>query len=282
MTEINRTHKRITYIIIVIISSIFDMCLHVITSNYTVIPKGIKWNCLSKTFSVPFMSALWAFLAFGTSGYIFIRYQNKIPGTKFTKGLYYGTSIAFLWLIATLAGVSTYGNRFINEFVTGSCDAIPTILMGCLLSIFSGKELSTKMTNQRLHMLNVFFSIMIFSMVFSIGRYFAYYTNIIKSGYQTNPNYTLIWTILMGMFIGIIYLPLRQATQSPSVIKSSITFGLTIFGANWAVFGIFMPLLLKGFIKDFIFTVVVDIILVITSCYISETFLMDKKISNNE
>jgi hypothetical protein len=116
-----------------------------------------------------------------------------------------------------------------------------------------------------------FISIQIFTVIFLVGRYSLYCTNIIRSGYQSTPYFTFIWTLFMGVCIGITYLMLGKATYSTSTFKSAVKFGVVIFGVNWGMFNIFIPIIIKGLVADTIIRIATDILWVILSYYLSAT-----------
>jgi hypothetical protein len=55
--------------------------------------------------------------------------------------------------------------------------------------------------------------------------------------------------------------------------RGAVTFGLLIFGVNWAVFLVFMPFLFSGFLVDVLSRIAIDVFLVTFGCYLSSTLL---------
>jgi len=94
-------------------------------------------------------------IAYGSIAYIFYRCEDKFTGTNITKGLCYGISIGILWLWGMLEGVLLYGNPVINEFITGSCDCIPVVLMGLLLGIFTTENNDITATKKSVNSVNL-------------------------------------------------------------------------------------------------------------------------------
>jgi len=251
------------------------MFFHIMASNYSTTPKVADWSFCVIVLGLPLTLVVWYFIAFGSIAFTFYMFEDKLPGVKSGKGLRYGMAIGILWLWGMLEGVSLSGNPLINEFFTGICDAIPIILMGLLLGIFTTKTNNIENTKKSFSLKKILLSVFIFSTIFLVGRYFFYYTNIMKSGYQLSPYFTFIWTLLMGTCTGVTYLLLGQATQSSSAILSAIKFGIIIFGINWLAFVVFIPFVFKGTLIDSIIRIIVDTLLVSLSCYISES--LEKK-----
>lgn len=264
-------NQKVKYVAIVFISIILAMGFHVMASNYSTIPKVANWSFFVEKFGLISTIIVWYLIAYGSIAYIFYKYEDKFTGTNITKGLCYGIAIGILWLWGMLEGVLLYGNPVINEFITGSCDAIPVVLMGLLLGIFTTKNNDLTTTKKSVNSSNIFLSSFIFSTIFSGGRYFFYCTNMMTPDYQTNPYFTFAWTFFMGTCIGITYLLLGKATQSSSQLLSAVKFGFIIFGINWLVFIVFMPFMFKGLLIECIIRIIQDNILVVLSYYISES-----------
>lgn len=268
--------KKVKYISIVFISIILAMIFHIIASNYSTTPKTANWSFLVKSLGLIPTIIIWYVIAYGSIAYIFYKNEDKFVGTNIAKGLRYGISIGILWLWGMLIGVLLYHNPFSNELVTGICDAVPIVIMGLLLGKFmtkSNHHIESK--HKSINVINIILSLLIFSIIFSIGCYIINYTGIIKIAHQTEPYFAFIWPFLMGTCIGITYLLLDNGTQSSSKLSSAIKFGSTLFGTNWLVFAIFMPFIFNGILFKFIISIIVNILSVILSCYL--TLYIDKQ-----
>jgi len=184
------------------------------------------------------------------------------------KGIRYGSAIALLWLFAMLEGVSIFGNSILNEFVVGLSDAIPVLVMGILLSLLEAKKGDNAPLEPLTHSQKII-TIFIFSLIFLCGRYMAYFTQAIKSGYQTSPYITFLWTILMGACIGEVCILFGNAGNKLSLKRRAVKFGVLIFGFNWAAFLIFMPLLFSGYLIDVLIRILLDILIATIGYYLT-------------
>jgi len=246
---------------IILICVVIDIALHAITSAYSTMPENPNYSKFAELFGIEITATLWALLAFSGAACVFYRIQSSIPGVGLAKGLRYGTAISLLWLFAMLEGVSLFGNAIINEFVVGLSDAIPVFLMAILLSLSVAK----KGENSRIKQLTLrqkILTICVFTGVFLIGRYIAYFTGVIQSGYETSPLYTFSWTLLMGACIGVACIQLESPGNALCLKRRAVKFSLLFFGVNWSTFLIFMPLLFSGFIIDVLSRIILDILLV--------------------
>ncbi|WP_283409950.1 hypothetical protein [Anoxynatronum buryatiense] len=280
--------KKWKYAVIITIAVALDILLHVLTGGYSeTAPHALELSSLAEHVGEEGAAILWAVLAFSGVAYVFHRFEGSIKGSKFTKGLRYGIAIGMMWLIAMLEGVALFGNSLLNEFIVGLSDFIPVVVMSVLLSLFTGNNESTrpasslvkrrknpdmkKLASQRKNLL----TLIVFATLFLVGRYVAYHTELIMSGYRVNGLSTAVWTFFMGLTMGAAYLLLHHAVKDDLKIMKSVTFGICIFGTTWLLFICFMPLLFKGFLVDVLVRVAIDVTLVIISAYCCELLLSD-------
>jgi hypothetical protein len=155
---------------------------------------------------------------------------------------------ATLWALLAFSGVACVFHRFQHSIPGG----------GVMKGLRYGAAIALK-----------WLVIFTFSAVFVFGRYMAYVTGIIQSGFHTRPFQTFIWTLLMSVCIGMVYLLLGQAATASTHALSAARFGCWIFGINWIVFLVFMPVLFNGFFTDFLVRAGVDILIVTTGSYLS-------------
>ena len=261
-----KMRKKALIIAIILCCVLLDLILHAITSAFCTIPEYSDFSILVELIGIEGTAAVWALLAFSVSAIVFIKHQGLFPEKGIKKGFRYGGSIAVLWLLGMLEGVILFNNPFPNEFITGLSDAVPVLLMGVLLSLIVSEKNSDGIISKYLVNKQVFV-VLIFAGVFTIGRYIMYITGLIRSGYTTNPMQTLIWTLSMGICIGIIFILLTDMNNFKNYIKKSIRFGLFIFGLNWIMFLVFMPVMFKGYITDSFLRAAIDILTTFTgSC----------------
>lgn len=253
---------------IVVLCVLLDIVLHVVTSAYSTMPDTPTYSAVAEVLGTEISATLWALLAFSSVAYVFYRFQDRIPGRGLTKGLRYGSAIALLWLFAMLEGVALFDNPVINEFVVGLSDATPVFVLCILLSLLIGKnEAYIDSGLQTIH--QKLLTVSVFSIFFLLGRYAAYFSGAIQSGYQTSPYFTFIWTLLMGIHIGILCVVVGQAARTSSLNRSAVRFGLGIFGINWGVFLVFMPLMFDGYLIDVLRRFTLDVLLVTGGYYLA-------------
>ena len=67
-----------------------------------------------------------------------------------------------------------------------------------------------------------------FTGIFLVGRYAAYFAGVIQSGLQTSPCYTFIWTMLMGACIGVVWILLGNSGHVLSLRRRAARFGFLV------------------------------------------------------
>jgi hypothetical protein len=260
--------KRVKIVAIVVVCVLFDIVLHLVTNAYSTMPENPNYSIVATLLGTEITVSLWALLSFSGAAYVYCRIRNVIPGEGVEKGVRYGSAIALIWLFAMLEGVSLFGKPIINEFVVGLSDAIPVFLLAILLSLLNaekGENAAVKPFTLQQKMTTV----SIFSGIFLIGRYAAYVTGVIQSGYQTSLVYTFFWTLLMGACIGVACILLRGIGNTLSQEHRAAKFGFLIFGVNWATFLLFMPLLFSGYFIDVLSRIIIDTLLVTIGYYLT-------------
>lgn len=253
---------------IVLACVLLDVVLHIVTSAYSTRPENASFSLAASILGTEITASLWALFAFSGVAFVYLNIRNEIPGAGVKKGLRYGTAIALLWLLAMLEGVSLFGNPIINEFVVGLSDAIPVFVSSILLSTLQIKKAEsdrslTVLLRQKIK------TVSIFTGIFLAGRYIAYLSGAIQSGIRSRPLQTLIWTLLMGASIGAAFVLLGSNGNARSLKRASVKFGFLIFGLNWAVFLVFMPLLFSGYIADVFLRIIIDSTLVTLAAYLA-------------
>lgn len=260
-------HK-IKLVAIVLACVLLDIILHVVTKPYSTMPENPNFSFVASILGTEITASLWAIFAFAGVAFVYWQIRNEIPGEGVKKGLRYGTAISLLWFFAMLEGVSLFGNPIIKEFVVGLSDAIPVFVLSVLLSMLQTEkvegDLSVTFTlRQKIK------AVSIFTGVFLIGRYIAYFSGVIQSGNQARPLQTFMWTLLMGIPIGAAFVLLSNNRNEHSLKHRAVKFGLLIFGLNWAVFLLFMPLLFSGYIADVLLRIIIDTTLAMIASYLT-------------
>jgi hypothetical protein len=266
LRDLDRSARR-WFVASVLIGAVLAIVLHAVVGSVVVVANELEFGPLGRTFGAEVVASVWALLAFAASAWVFYRFHRGIRGVGWERGLRYGGAIGLLWLVGMLEGVALFGNPLHAEFLVGLSDAIPVLLMSILLAVFVLKPNVIRPDHSaRLRTVPVLLTI---SVMFVIGRYIAYLSGIIGSGHSEYPAATFVWTLGMGMSAGIAFLLLWNAVMSSSIRRTAATFGLWIFGVNWFVFMLFIPMLFEGTFVDVMLRVTIDIVAVGLGSYLA-------------
>lgn len=258
------------YTTIVIFCAMLDIVIHAFASQYTtLVPGGWSESILVKTFGFQAVVIFWALMAFGCAAYLFSRFQDLIPGRPQTKGILYGAVISMMWFWGNIENHTISGTALTHEIIMAFSDGLPMLLMGFLLGKFAVKQDSKEQKkNHSFREHNIILSVLLLTTIYTSLRYLFYVSGMISSGYQVRPAATFIWTLLMGLIIGMMYLSMFPLAQKDSPLKGAFRFGI-LFGGPWMTFSIMIPLAFHGLLVDILFRCSVDIIGVMISCYIA-------------
>lgn len=229
-------------------------------------PENPSYSIVAKSLGVEVAASLWALLAFSGAAYVYFQIRHAIPGKGIENGLRYGLAIALLWLFAMLEGVALFGNPLISEFVVGLSDAIPVFTLGVLLGLLISESGET-VAVQPLALREKLKAVAVFTGIFLIGRYVAYFAGVIRSGLHTSPFYTFLWTMLTGACIGVVCILVGNLGNTRFLERRAARFGFLVFGVNWATFLVFMPLLFSGYLVDVLSRIAIDVLLVTVGYY---------------
>lgn len=263
-----KNYQIVKIFLIVLVCVVLDIILHIVTSSYSTMPDNPNFSLVAIVLGVEITAFLWALFAFSGVSFVYWEIRNEISGGGIKKGLRYGIAIALLWLFGMLEGVSLFNHPFIKEFVVGLSDAIPVLVLSVLLSTLRNEKCESDFTATFIGRQKIKI-VLIFTVTFLTGRYIAYFSGVIQSGNQIRAVQTFIWTLLMGVSIGIAFVLLGKSKNVQSLKYKSIKFGFLIFGLNWALFLVFMPLLFSGYIGDVFLRIIIDTTLVTIASYLA-------------
>jgi hypothetical protein len=197
---------------------------------------------------------------------VLIIIQETLYGSKLRRWFLCSVPFSFIWFMGVLESVSSLGKPILPELLIGLSDIVPILIMGGIISVwFSSVGQQNKNTADKS---SVFGSFIIASTYF-IGRYFLYTLIRINSGYFLHEIATFLWTLAMGLAIGLAYCLLRDGVKGHSPLSRGLWFGFVAFGLYWTLNNFFMPIVFDmSFIRfsptimNYVYRVVIDIVFV--------------------
>lgn len=203
---------------------------------------------------VPLVLA-YALLVYGLLAVIFIYLQPGLPQNRWLKGLWYGVAFGGLWFIGMLEGSLVLGTPLVQELFIGISDALPMVVLGLLLGGFTAMDSLSPMRRGRPNLR----SIPIIALAYLFGRYLAYALLQIDSAYLTMPTATFLWTLGIGLWVGLIYWLLQPGLRGKTAVAQASFFAIFVFGSNWFLFTFFLPLLFEINLLDLFTRALVDV-----------------------
>jgi hypothetical protein len=159
------------------------------------------------------------------------------------------------------------GTPLLADLIMGLNDSLPILFMGVLLGLIFKGNMKGYTHKRKIQYHFVFITIS-----YIVGRYFLYFFVKIDSGYIARPMETFIWTLIMGIWIGIIYQTLFVGITVIDRRKKIIFYSIYIFGVNWLLFNLFMPVIFELKLTDFILRSIGDTFFIFAGALFSEYF----------
>lgn len=214
-------------------------------------------------------------------GFYILR-QNLAGNYK--HGFLFGLIIGIIWLYGMFeAGILKEISQY-KELLFGISEAIPIIILGFLISfILKNEKPITKKRVNEIKFISVISKlkvVILISLVYLIFRYGSYVFIKIESKIVQKPLLTFLWTFGNGLLISILYLFIRKMINTKSPIKRVFIFGIMIFGIDWFLYNMFVPIFFNISIfeifRSFILRSIMDIISICVGVYITEICVQRK------
>ena len=237
--------------------------------------KGGPSLLANKVGEIP-VAATMIFICYLSLSIVFVMFQDRLPGSKFVKGLGYGLAFGLLWAFGMLEAPICENTSLIHEIIVGLSETICITPLGILLGIICGTDSKDKfriVISKRGIM-----TVMTIALLFFAGRYIPIN---IRPYYLTKLFATFFWTLGNGIMIGLVYLFIRDMIKNYSPLKAAIIFSFCIFGIDWFVYSLFVPALIatpvSKLLNTFITKAVIDILFVFFGVLLAESKVYTKK-----
>jgi hypothetical protein len=259
-------------LVVAFITSLFNAIIHgMLPSGSSTLPPSI----LVVTGLLPIAFIIYGFVYYALLGYIFVNIQNRLHGNKLIKGLKYGLFFCILTFIIYFEPLPTTITLSITNMTWMIADGLPYIVLGALLGLFLVNDVKNELNTLKLPS-KIF--LLVIPLIFCIGRLISYNFFQIHSNYTNLPVITIIWVLVLGLAIGILYYYLLRPgiVSNPHItaIYFSVIFGIYIFMFNFA-YALIVNLTLKGY-ADFFIRTFVDVIFATMGIFVYE-YLVQKR-----
>jgi hypothetical protein len=196
------------------------------------------------------------------------------------NGFLYGLLFGVLWLFGMFEAGIIKGIAQRKELIFGISEALPIIVLGLLIPLFSNRK---QISNTTKH--NSYFEyiviILIFTISYSCIRYLGYVFIGIESKYLEKLIETLLWTIGNGVIISTLYIFCRKELSLQKKHHAALYFGVLIFGIDWIIYNMFVPVFFNVSLfitlNSFLLRSILDILSIVFSIIITEKYILKKR-----
>jgi hypothetical protein len=208
---------------------------------------------LALKFGFPLVAAAYTFLV---SIILVLSICLVIPFIRdFKKSMFKLTLfLGLLWFIGFFEAIFSE-ETYLDLLILAIGDSIPAFLLVFLIAKYSINIHDDFKTEGKLHENDIKYriiSVFAITISFTIVRLIGYYIINMKSRIDDMAVGIFIWTVLMGLLIGLEYIMYQKMDCNGLWIHRVFRFVIILFGINWIIFNLFVPLLLNEPYMEFI------------------------------
>ncbi|HYF78138.1 MAG TPA: hypothetical protein VD973_13440 [Symbiobacteriaceae bacterium] len=236
--------REIKKLLIVLVTTFVSLVLHVQVPTASPITDD-RLTELARSLSFVGVVILFFLVAYYLIASVFLRYESKMSGAKYERGLTFGLLVGGIWWLGMIEAVFALGTDFVTEALTGLFDLIPIVVLCLLLSAFMVEDQRT-IGRERFDARSALVNAAVFLVIVVGGRVMRYFWGI-GGHYLENIGLAVLWTAMFALVISLSYTALSRAgflARSP--LKSALHFTFVLFGVHYALFVYFVPLIFKG------------------------------------
>lgn len=220
----------------------------------------VKW------FGFPAAATFYFILLF-TQCTLAVRYIGvRADVSKSQIGLRFGAAFSMMYILGMQEVVikgssfSTWGLGFVKyQFIMGIGDGIPTILLCLAVAFFTFSDSKNSKPMHNLKITKCLKVIAIFAIAIFVVRTIGYETGLIRSEIESYPVPCYIWTGLLGILMGYIYVILYPLLVLGTKQYSAPLRFIATIGVNWMIFNSFIGLIMKGTMLQMILRSGIDV-----------------------
>lgn len=270
--------KIVLKILLVVIAAVAVRIICSIIFGGDPISKIEPFGSLVKTFGIiPIVSVMF-FISYLHLAVVFSLIHKYLIGNKYIIGLIYGCLFGLIWFFGMIEVAIIKNTSIYNEIIFGISEAIPIIILGFLMSLIFSEDIKRKINKLSIKFIQLISSI---SITYLIGRYIYYIFIGNETSYFQKPLQTFFWTLGNGLLISFLYIFFKNAIKNFNLFNKAILFGFLIFGIDWILFNLFVPVLFNvanfEIFRTFFLRAVIDIIFISIAVIIFD----NKKIAEN-
>jgi len=258
--------KLLQYFRSIAVSLIFALFLHQQIMDITTMP--VHTSLIVDVIGFKMSAMAYFLLGFSILSLVFATMQSRMRGSKWSKGIGYSFLVGVLWIIATVENAPVMRSNPLNELITGSCDFAPIMLLGILLSILIHSD-SALSQSRPFFLRDYLLRFAVHFVILCAGRLAADNTGILFLGSRSMPGIFFATTLMLAAVSVTIPTLLYKSAQTKFDFTDTVNCGIILFGINWIMPVMWIPIIGNGYFLQFLFKVILDILLVTASVYVS-------------
>ena len=219
---------------------------------------------------------------------VFLRKRkNFVPKSTLSNkeiGIRYGSAFGLMYLVGmqevvvSASPFDTYGFGFvIYQFFIGLGDAIPVLILCLIVTSINKRRLVSEKEPIKHKIRADIIIVAVVAIVFFVQRTIGYLVGYIESEIQEYPVPVLVWTIIFGVVLGVMYLIIRPIYNDKNNTKKIIQIVILTIGVNWIWFNCFIGLILDGMFLKMLSRSLIDVVFVTFSCLAADVVITKKK-----
>jgi hypothetical protein len=235
-------------------------------------PSTLTPSVIARSGLMPLAAIVYGILTYGLLGIVFIVVQGRLTGTKWAKGLRFGTGFCLVWASYLLEPLPFNTGAKVAEMLSypladGSALLVLGVILGWGLGTNSASKSESRFNADSL-------ALLVIPALFLATRYFCYTVLHVYSSFDSRPGATMMWAAGTGLFLGVLFLWLRPGIEGQSPFARASFFTLFVLGINLLLFNSFMILAFADFsVLDVLVRTVMDVVPVLAGVFISEAAL---------
>lgn len=240
--DLNLNIKRGIFLFLIVLTvTLFRATLQTFMSSSNINP--LPPSAIVQSGLIPIGFMIFGLLTFGLLAMVFVLIQDGLPEASMKKGLTFGLLFGVMWTIYLLESVPHIeGLPLFKVLAYPLADCITIVSLGLLLGRFVGTD---SKSDEKVRISSSYEALLAVPVFFIAGRMLSYNVFQIYSSYAARLFETILWAAATGLWIGIKYLLLKPGTPDKSPLLKAIYFAVVIYGIDYFLFNLFMPLVIR-------------------------------------
>lgn len=188
--------------------------------------------------------------------------------------------LAGLWFVGSFEGAFE-GETYVDLLGLALGDSVPIVIALALFARLSSRQgrLSDGTPAQSASSMGTFLAVVSVAALSAWVRFGVMDIASFHSGKTIHPVGIKVWTLALGLFLGVAYAVWMHVDAHVGAIERSLRFVFVLFGTNWLVFNLFCPLMLTESLIDFLlFRWAFDVLAVLAGTLIAELVVWQMKV----